>query len=52
MTDVAWLNDMNTLECSACGHEWIQPAKVGRCPKCHSMSTSVVQERVNVLPRV
>ena len=47
-----WLNQMNTLRCEACQHEWIQPALVGKCPKCHSEKTKVIEQRVNALPRV
>lgn len=47
-----WLNNMNTLTCGTCHHEWIQPSPSGRCPKCHSTTTTLVQSRVNALPRV
>jgi Zn finger protein HypA/HybF involved in hydrogenase expression len=50
--NTSWLNNMNTLECLACKHEWTQPADKGKCPKCYSNRTQLVLSRVNVLPRV
>jgi len=50
--NTSWLNNMNTLLCLKCKHEWIQPAKAGRCPKCHSDKTELVLQRVNELPRI
>lgn len=50
--NTSWLNNMNTLACATCGHEWIQPSPTGNCPKCRSASTSIVLSRVNALPRV
>lgn len=50
--NTSWLNNMTTLVCSACGHEWVQPSTTGNCPKCHSGSTAAVLSRVNHLPRV
>gem|GEM_PF-3605593 len=47
-----WLNNMKTLACLNCKHEWIQPSKVGKCPKCHSERTKLILERINELPRV
>lgn len=50
--DMSFLHQMNSLECLVCGHDWMQPAKTGRCPKCRSDRTQVFLSRTSKLKRV
>jgi Zn finger protein HypA/HybF involved in hydrogenase expression len=50
--DTSWLNQMISMFCHDCKHEWVQPGKTGKCPKCHSANTFVIAERMNELKRV
>lgn len=43
---MVFMTRLISMACSACGHDWQQPAAKGRCPRCHSESTQTTEARV------
>lgn len=41
-----------TRVCGACGRQWQQPSREGRCPVCHADAVTNVEERVSMAQRL
>lgn len=40
---------MQTMVCSVCKYEWVQPSDRGRCPKCHFDAAPAGDARISML---